>query len=108
MNDERIPSRALNDQRGILGLWVSDLFGAFGLFCIWARVFEDTPLALIGIPLAVASLVFLAPIRLSTRRKIIRDTISYSIRRFIGRTVVYDPRFSRIGRNYRNRKSSGF
>lgn len=85
-----IPSRILNDQRGLFGLWLSDFFGAFFVFILSYLLLEESPYELVSIPSAVVFLVVLSPIRLRTRKHIVRDFLSS----LITPKVVYDPKFS--------------
>lgn len=85
---EVIPSRILNDQRGVFGLWMSDFGAAVGVFMGGSWLLEGSGYELLSLPVAILLLVILSPIRLSTRRKIIRDFL----RHLLGRRVLYDPR----------------
>lgn len=85
---EALPSRVLNDQRGVFGLWMSDFGAAIGVFMGGSWVLDGTGYELLSLPGAGLFLVALSPIRLTTRRKIIRDFI----RRSLSRRLLYDPR----------------
>jgi len=85
---EVTPSRVLNDQRGVFGLWMSDFGAAVGVFMGGSWLLEGSGYELLSLPAAILLLVVLSPIRLSTRRKIIRDFIE----NLLGRRVLYDPR----------------
>ncbi len=74
---EITPSRILNDGRGVFGLWMTDLAGAIFLFVLLSSLLDGTAFAILSAPIALGSLVPLIPIRLSTRRKIIRDFLIY-------------------------------
>lgn len=71
------PLRQLNDSRGVFGLHGSDFGLAVGTFVTLSLIFDDTQWAILSVPGAILSLVALAPLRLATRRKILRDTFSY-------------------------------
>jgi hypothetical protein len=75
MHIQITPSRILNDNRGIFGLWMSDFAGAIVIFILLSSILDGTPFAVFSLPLAVLALVPLIPLRLSTRRKIVRDTL---------------------------------
>ncbi len=81
------PSRVLNDQRGFFGLGMQDFAAAIVLFMVLSWVLDGSSVALISLPLSVLLLVGLSPIRLSTRRHIIRDAIVY----ILTREALYDP-----------------
>ena len=85
---EVMPSRVLNDQRGVFGLWMSDFAAGVAVFMGGSWILDGTGYELVSIPAALATLGFLSPIRLVTRRKIIRDFI----RCRLTRKVLYDPR----------------
>lgn len=87
---EFTPSRFLNDPRGFVGLSLSDFIAAVVLFGFISRLFEDTTIEYLALPISLMCLAGIAPIRLKTRRKIIRDSISF----FITKRRVYDPRSS--------------
>lgn len=76
---QAIPSRVLNDQRGVFGLWLTDFAAAVGVFMSGSWALDGTGYELVSIPLAVLLLVVLAPLRLSTRRKIVRDHFRYRL-----------------------------
>jgi hypothetical protein len=84
---EVMPSRVLNDQRGIFGLWMSDFGAAVAVFMGGSWVLDGTRYQLLSIPAALFVLLVLIPIRLSTRRKIVRDYL----RRGLTSEVLYDP-----------------
>ena len=86
---EAMPSRVLNDQRGIFGLWMTDFAAGIAVFMGGSWILDGTGYELLSIPAALVALGILSPIRLSTRRKIIRDFI----RRRLSRRVLYDPRW---------------
>lgn len=76
---ERKTSRVLNDESYLLGLSFFDITGA-GLFLLFLMIVGK----MIGIQsmfwaltLTVCVLIFLVPIRLKFRRKIVRDSIQY-------------------------------
>ncbi len=74
-----MPSRILNDQRGVFGLWLTDFAAGIVVFMGGSWFLEDTGYELVSLPLAALVLVALSPIRLSTRRKIIRDYIRWRL-----------------------------
>lgn len=82
------PSRVLNDQRGIFGLQTTDFGIAIFIFMGGSAILDGTGVELLSIPVAVATLIVLSPLRLSTRRKIVRDFIKSILRR----RILYDPR----------------
>lgn len=90
MNDmKRIqPSRILNDNRGVFGLWLSDFAAAVAVFMGGSWILEGTGIELSALFLALGALAVLGPIRLATRRGIIRDFIRWC---FTSK-VVYDPK----------------
>jgi len=67
---------------------MSDFAAAVGVFMGGSWILEGSGYELLSLPAAILLLVVLSPIRLSTRRKIIRDSIG----RWLGRRVLYDPR----------------
>lgn len=71
------PSRILNDEKGIFGLWMTDLAAGVGIFVVLSVVLDGSSFAVCSLPVAILSLVPLSPLRLSTRRHIIRDAVSY-------------------------------
>lgn len=75
------PSKILNDERGVFGLYFSDFGGAVFIFIFWSVLFEKTALHLAAIPVAILALAVLIPIRLSTRRRILRDAASYFLQK---------------------------
>lgn len=82
-----VPSRVLNDQRGVFGLWLSDFAAAVAVFMGGSCLLDGSGCELISLPLAALVLVGLSPIRLSTRRKIIRDWIRW----WLTPRRLYDP-----------------
>ncbi len=82
------PSRVLNDQRRIFGLGLNDFAAAIVIFMGGSWVFEGSGYELLSIPAAVLFLVILSPVRLSTRRKVIRDWGH----KLLTKKVLYDPR----------------
>ena len=82
-----LPSRVLNDQRGVFGLGFSDFAAAICVFMGGSWLLDGTGFELVSLPLAALCLVILSPIRLSTRRKIIRD----SVRWWLTPRRLYDP-----------------
>ncbi len=74
------PSRILNDQRGVFGLWMTDFAGAIGVFVFLSSLLDGTRFAIAALPAAILSLALIIPLRLSTRRKIIRDTIAFALK----------------------------
>lgn len=88
MRREVSPSRVLNDQRGVFGLWMSDFGAAIAVFMGGSWVLDGTGFELVSLPVAILVLIVLSPIRLSTRRKIIRDFF----RRCLTPRGLYDPR----------------
>lgn len=82
------PSRVLNDQRGVLGLWLSDFAAAVALFMGGSWLLDGTGFELASAVMAVLLLIVLSPLRLTTRRKIVRD----QLRRLVTPRVIYDPR----------------
>ncbi len=82
------PSRILNDQRGVFGLWMTDFAGAIVVFVIASKVLEGSGYELLALPAALAVLAVLAPVRLTTRRKIIRDFVRW----IFTPKVIHDPR----------------
>lgn len=82
------PSRLLNDPRGFLGLTLIDLAAGVFVFMSVSLLLDESGWALISIPMAILFLIALSPIRLTTRRKIIRDTLTW----LISRRVLHDPR----------------
>ena len=85
---EATPSRILNDQRGIFGLWMSDFGAAVCVFMGGSWLLDGSGYELLSLPAAILLLFILSPIRLSTRRKIIRDWLGS----VLSRRVLYDPR----------------
>lgn len=73
------PSRILNDQRGVFGLWLTDFAAAICVFMGGSWLLDGTGYELVSLPLAALVLAILSPIRLSTRRKIIRDYVRYRL-----------------------------
>lgn len=71
------PSRILNDQRGVFGLWLTDFAAGISVFMGGSWVLDGSGYELVSLPLAALVLVILSPIRLSTRRKIIRDYLRW-------------------------------
>jgi hypothetical protein len=71
------PSRILNDQRGIFGLWLTDFAAAILIFVFVSGCLDDTGFGILALPASLVSLAVLSPIRLNNRRKIVRDTLSY-------------------------------
>lgn len=71
------PLRQLNDNRGLFGLQTSDLGVGIGIFIVLSLFFDDSPFAVLAVPGAILSILCLAPIRLMTRRGILRDTARY-------------------------------
>lgn len=71
------PLRQLNDNRGIFGLHGSDFGIGVVVFVVISLFLDDTAFAILAVPGAALSLACLAPIRLMTRRGILRDTVSY-------------------------------
>jgi hypothetical protein len=80
MNDRKT-SRVLNDESYFLGLSYNDISGA-GIFLL-VLIFISKALGiesmLCSLAVALSGLVMLIPIRLKFRRKIIRDTLRYSL-----------------------------
>lgn len=79
---ERKTSRVLNDESFFLGLSYTDISGAgvFLLVLIIVFKFLNIQNAFWALMITVCFLVFLIPIRLGYRRKIIRDSIYYSLK----------------------------
>ncbi len=73
------PSRILNDQRGVFGLWLTDFAAGVAVFMGGSWLLDGSGYELVSLPLAVLTLGILSPIRLSTRRKIIRDSIRWCL-----------------------------
>jgi hypothetical protein len=71
------PARLLNDQRGVFGLGMGDFAAAIVLFVLLSAALEETPFAILSLPLSIVALAALSPIRLTQRRKIIRDTLRF-------------------------------
>jgi hypothetical protein len=84
---EVMPSRIINDQRGVFGLWMSDFGAAILVFVVWSKIFEGARVEILAVAVAIVALVILSPIRLTTRRKIIRDAIGF----YLTRRIPYDP-----------------
>jgi heme exporter protein D len=74
------PGRALNDRFGLFGLTLSDLLGAVCIFLICSTALEDTSYGILALPMGLLSLLCLVPIRLTTRRRILRDSALYYMR----------------------------
>ena len=74
-----IPSRVLNEERGVLGLKPSDFAGAILEFVLLTTFLESTPYSILAVPAALITLAILSPIRLSTRSHIIRDVLTYCL-----------------------------
>ncbi|MEK6706673.1 MAG: hypothetical protein AABZ06_12885 [Bdellovibrionota bacterium] len=72
-------ARFLNDNGSLMGLNVYDLIGAVGVLIVSSEVLRPLFLEFLSIPIAVAALIALIPIRLRYRRKIIRDSIGFAI-----------------------------
>lgn len=73
------PSRILNDQRGIFGLWLSDFAASVAVFMGGSWLLDGSGYELVSLPVAALVLFILSPIRLTTRRKIIRDYIRWRL-----------------------------
>lgn len=82
------PSRLLNEKRGFLGLSMIDFGAAIGVFVLSTSLLEGSKYQIVSFFLAAALLLILSPVRLKTRRKILRDLLSYQL---MGK-VVNDPR----------------
>ncbi len=70
-------SRLLNDNGPVLGLNVFDLMAAITLLLIGTEVLDHTAIEVASLVAPFALLGFLVPIRLRSRRRIIRDRIYY-------------------------------
>ncbi|GEM_PF-2176120 len=88
------PARTLNDKYGLFGLTLGDLMGCVGIFLVCSVALEDSPYGLLALPVGILSLILLVPIRLTTRRKILRDSFRYYSRSKVltGRTKRVHPR----------------
>lgn len=71
------PSRILNDERGVFGLLMSDVAAGVGVFVVLSLLLDGTAISILALPVSAMSLIPLSPIRLSTRRHIIRDALAY-------------------------------
>ena len=80
-------SRLLNDNGSVIGLNVFDLIGAIAVLVLAGECLRPIGLDVAAVPIAVAALVGLIPIRLKYRRKIIRDTLVHALH--LG--VLHDP-----------------
>jgi hypothetical protein len=72
-------SRVLNDSGSVLGLNIYDLIGAVAALVITSELLRPVGLEFLSVIIGILSLVFLVPIRLKFRRKIIRDTVGFYI-----------------------------
>ncbi len=79
MFGERLPSRHLNDNRFILGLTIVDFGCGIIVFVLASRLLENTRIAPLGFLVPLAFWVFLIPIRIKYRRKVIRDFIIHAL-----------------------------
>ena len=73
------PARLLNERRGSLGLNEADFVAAGCFFVVVSFVLSGTPYMLVAFPLTLGPLLFLWPIRLKYRRKIIRDYLAFRL-----------------------------
>lgn len=78
---EVIPSRVLNDRRGVLGLDMSDLAAGIFVFMGFSWAMDGSGLEPIGLVLGLLTWGVLSPIRLATRRKTIRDWCRFHLTR---------------------------
>lgn len=81
------PSRLLNDQRGILGLTLSDFGAGILVFIVSSLILEGGRWDILALPIAILSLLCVIPLRLRTRRNILRDTVSF----YLTSRKVYSP-----------------
>lgn len=84
----RAPSRMLNDQRAVFGLWMSDFAAAIIIFVFLSVALEGTHYSLLALPISFGALIALSPIRLTQRRKIVRDWLWFHTTS----DVLYDPK----------------
>lgn len=82
------PSRLLNDTRNIFGLTMTDFASGVAVFVFTSLCLDGTGFEIASFPIALSSLVPLVPLRLTTRRKIIRDTVFSKLKG----AKLYDPR----------------
>jgi hypothetical protein len=80
----KFPARLLNDQRGMFGLSMTDFALALFIFIVIGNVCSGKSYELISVPTSGIFLLILSPIRLSKRRKFIRDNMFY----YFGNRVV--------------------
>lgn len=71
------PLRQLNDNRGHFGLEGADLGVGVAVFVVLSLVLDGSPYAILAVPGAILSLLCLVPVRLMTRRRILRDWVAY-------------------------------
>lgn len=71
------PLRQLNDNRGHFGLEGIDLGVGVAVFVALSLILDGSTYAILAAPGAVCSLLCLIPVRLMTRRRILRDCAAY-------------------------------
>lgn len=84
------PERLLNDKRGLWGLDLMDAAALFAVFLFANTILEEagSRYQLVAFATPVPFLAILVPIRLSKRRKYVRDTVIH----WIFPKNVYDPK----------------
>ena len=72
-------SRLLNENGSVLGLNTHDLVGAMVVLVAASWALKPLGLDVLAVPVAVGALAVLVPVRLRSRRKIIRDTLYFHL-----------------------------
>ncbi len=81
----RQPSRVLNEKSLLFGLDSLDIVGIAGVMMVSNMMLKPFGKEVLALPLAGCALMFLIPIRMRYRRKIIRDFFAY----LLGPKVVH-------------------
>ena len=77
------PSRTLNIKSHFLGLTIDDLLGLMVFYTIFQILFASIGLEILSIILTFITAVFLIPIRLKTRRGIIKDYFVFVLHKIL-------------------------
>ena len=78
-----MPSKTLNIKSNFFGLTLDDLLSLMGFYTFFQLVFSFMGLEIVSIILTFITALFLIPVRLRYRRRIIRDYLSFLCRRLI-------------------------
>ena len=101
MYKEQTPSKILNSNASIMGLTIFDLTLIAGVYTVLNPIFYFFKQELLTLIICIFFTLFLIPIRLTQRRHIIRDYLSFYFTKYLTNGIPYDPKSTR----YKNKKN---